>query len=171
LNDAVEAESSSNTILPLSGFSSSEHPQSVPVSNSTVGPSPVPSGSPSAVHSLAQKDGVSQSNPKFDHLQDRNALFSLKTFPNPVSTEVSQVNSAKQPGDFTAAQSFHPPAGSRLLAFARMQPKAVPNVNQATALQTLNGRCSFLSKGLLLLFSALICDYRTKCSTGISRIF
>lgn len=86
--------------------------------------------------SLALKDGSSQSNPKFDHLQDRNPL---KTFPNALSPEASQVHSLKQPGDFTAAQSFHPPAGSRLLAFARMQPKAVPNVNQATTLPTVNG--------------------------------
>ena len=139
LNDTVEIESSGNTISLLSGFTNSEHPQNIPVSTSTVDSSPVPAGGSPAILSLTLKDGVSQSNPKFDYLQDRNAPFPSKPFPNAVSAEISQVNSAKQQGDFMAAQSFHPPAGSRLLAFARMQPKAVPNVNQATTLQTLNG--------------------------------
>ncbi|KAF8807565.1 hypothetical protein BYT27DRAFT_7233070 [Phlegmacium glaucopus] len=128
-------ESSSNTI---SGFTNGEHPQNVPVSTSIVDPSPVPAGSSPAILPLALKDGISQSNSNFDNLQDRNPPFPLKTFT--VSTETSLVNSEKQPADFTAAQSFHPPTGSRLLAFARMQPKAVPNVNQATTMQTLNGQ-------------------------------
>ena len=128
-------------------------------------------GSLSDILSLAPKDAVSQSNPKFDHLQDRSPPFALKPFSNAVSTEASQANLAKQTGDFAAPQSFHPPPGSRLLAFARVQPKAVPNVNQATSLQTLNGVWSFLWMGLLLSLSFLNCDYRTKCPTRISRIF
>lgn len=142
----VEAGSPSNAILSPTGFTSDEHPQNVPVSISAVDPSSVPAGSSPEVPSLIPKDDVSQSNPKFDHLQDRNPAFTLKTFPNAVSTEASQANSAKPQGDFATAQSFHPPAGSRLLAFARMQPKAVPNVNQAT---TLNGMWPFLFKGFL----------------------
>lgn len=148
LNDAVEAESSSNTILSLSGFTNSDHPQNVPVSTSMVEPSPVREGSLPEILSLAPKDAVSQSNPKFDHLQDRNPPFALKPLSNAVSTEASQANLAKQTGDFTASQSFHPPPGSRLLAFARVQAKAVPNVNQATSLQTLNGMWSFPLMGL-----------------------
>jgi hypothetical protein len=139
LNDAVESESSSNTILSVSEFTNSDRPQNVPVSTSTVEPSPVRAGSPPEILSLAPEDAVSQSNPKFDHLQDRNPQFALKPFSNAVSTEASQANLAKQTGDFAAPQSFHPPPGSRLLAFARVQPKAVPNVNQVTSLQTLNG--------------------------------
>jgi len=154
LNNIVETESSINTISSLSGFTNSERPQNIPVSSSAVDPSPVPAGSPTAILSLALKDGISQSDSNFEHLQDRNLPFSLKTFPNAVSTETSLVNSAKQPADFTAAQSFHPPTGSRLLAFARVQPRAVPNVNQATTLQTLNGVCSLPFKGLVL-FSEL----------------
>jgi hypothetical protein len=152
LNDAVEAESSGNTKLSPSGFSSIDHPQNVPVSASTVEPSPVRAGSPPEILSLTPKDAVFQSNPKFDHLKDRNPPFALKTFSSAVSTEASQANLAKQTGDFTAPQSFHPPPGSRLLAFARVQPKAVSNVNQPTSLQTLNGMWSFLLMGLLLSF-------------------
>ena len=102
-------------------------------------------GSPPEILSLAPKDAVSQSNLKFDHLQDHNPPFALKPSSNTVSTEAAQANLAKQTGDFVAPQSFHPPPpGSRLLAFARVQPKAAPNVNQATSLQTLNGMWSFL---------------------------
>ena len=172
LNDVVESESSSNTISSLSGFTSSDHPQNVLVSTSAVEPSPVRAGSPSEILSLAPKDAVSQSNPKFDHLQDHNPPFALKPSSNPVSTEASQANLAKQTGDFAAPQSFHPPPGSRLLAFARVQPKAAPNVNQATSLQTLNGMWSFLLMSYFLLsFSFLNYDYRTKCSIRISRIY
>ena len=167
LNDAVESESSSNTILSLSGFTNSDHPQNVPVSASTVETSPVPVGSPPEILSLVPKDAVSQSNPKFDHLQDRNPSFATKPFSNAVSTEASQANLAKKTGEFAAPQSFHPPPGSRLLAFARVQPKAVPNVNQATSLQTLNGVWSFLLMGHLL---SLNCDHRTKCPTRTPRI-
>ena len=150
LNEAVEAESSSNTIVSLSEFTNSDHPQNVPISTSTVEPSPVRAGSLPEILSVAPKDAVSQSNPKFDHLQDRNPPFALKPFSNAVSTEASQANLAKQTGDFAAPQSFHPPPGSRLLAFARVQPKNVPNVNQTTSLQTLNGMWSFGLMGLLL---------------------
>ena len=136
MNDVVESESSSNTILSLSGFTNSDHPQKV--STSTVEPSPVRAGTPPEI--LSPKDAVSQSNSKFDHLQDHNPPYALKPSPN---AEASQANLAKQ-GDFAAPQSFHPPPGSRLLAFARVQPKAVPNVNQATSLQTLNGMWSFI---------------------------
>ena len=167
MNDAVESESSSNTILSLSKFTNSDHPQNVPVS--TIEPSPVQAGSPDIL-SLASKDAVSQSNSKFDHLQDHDLPFALKPLSNAVSTEASQANLAKQTGDFAAPQ-FHPPPGSRLLAFARVQPKTVPNVNQATSLQTLNGMLPFLLMGLLLSFSFLNCDYRTKCPGRISRIF
>ena len=143
LKDAVESEPSSNTILSVSGFTNSDHPQNVPVSTSTVESSPVRPRSPLEVLSLAPEDTVSQSNPKFDHLQDRNPPFTLKPLSNTVPTEASQINLAKQTGDFSAPQSFHPPPGSRLLAFARAQPKAAPNVNQATSLQTLNGMWLF----------------------------
>ena len=139
LNDAVKSESSSNNILSLSGFTNSDHPQNVPVSTSTVEPSSVRAGSPSEILSLAPKDSASQPNSKFDHLQDHDPPFALKPLPNAVSAEASQANLAKQTGDITAPQSFHPPPGSRLLAFARVQPKAAPNVNQATSLQTVNG--------------------------------
>ena len=150
LNDAIEAESSGNTVLSLSGFTHSEYPQSVTVPTSTVDSSPVQAGSLPEVLSLGPKDALSQSDSKFDHLQDRNPPSALKPFSNAVSAETSQANLAKQTGDFTAPQSFHPPAGSRLLAFARVQPKTVPNANQATTLQTLNGLWSFLFKGLSL---------------------
>lgn len=139
MNDVVESESSSNTILSLSGFTNSDHPQKV--STSTVEPSPVRAGTPPEI--LSPKDAVSQSNSKFDHLQNH-PPSALKPLPNAVSSEASQANLAKQTGDFAAPQSFHPPPGSRLLAFARVQPKAVPNVNQATSLQTLNGMWSFI---------------------------
>lgn len=112
-------------------------------------------GTPPEILSLAPKDTVSQSNSKSDHLQDHNPPFALKPLPNAVSTEASQANLGKQTGDFAAPQSFHPPPGSRLLAFARVQPKAVPNANQATSLQTLNGMWSFPLIGPLLSFSFL----------------
>ena len=139
MNDDVESESSSNTILSLSGLTNSDHPQNVPVSTSTVEPAAVQAGSPPEILSLDPKDAVSPSNSKFDHLQGHNPFFAFKPLPNDVSTEASQANSAKQTGDFAAPQSFQPPPGSRLLAFARVQPKAVPNVNQASSLQTSNG--------------------------------
>lgn len=133
LNIYVEVDSPDNTILSLGGFTNSEHPQNASVSISTVDTSPSPADSPS-IPSATSKDGVSHSNSKFE---DRNHSFASKNFPNTPSAEALQANSAKQPGDFTAAQSFHPPTGSRLLAFARAQPKAVPNVN--TTLPTLDG--------------------------------
>jgi hypothetical protein len=138
-NMLEEVESSGNTILSLTGFTNSEKSQNV-VSASAVDPSPVQTGSPPALLSLNPIDALSQSDHKLDHLQDHNAPFAPKPFSNAVSTESPRPSSGKQTGDFTAAQSFHPPAGSRLLAFARVQPKAVAHVNQATTLQTLNGQ-------------------------------
>jgi hypothetical protein len=166
----LEAESSGSTISSPSGFANNEHSQNVPTFASVVDPSPVQAGSPTEIPSLAPKDALSQSDLNFDQLQDRNPPFALKPLSNAASTEMSQANSAKQTGDFTTAQSFHPPPGSRLLAFARVQPKAVPNVNQAPTLQTLNGMSSFLFKGSLLFLRATIGQGIQPESQGFSKV-
>lgn len=72
-----------------------------------------------------------------DTAQERNAS-GPRLFAN--SPDASQPNPTKQPGDYAVSPSSQPPAGSRLLAFARTPAKAAPLGNPANSLQSLNGQ-------------------------------
>lgn len=70
---------------------------------------------------LDSRDATSAKLPQLaESSQDRNISVS-RLFP---SSPDAQMNSNKQAGDRISSPSFQPPAGSRLLAFARAPPKA-----------------------------------------------